>query len=116
MFVCMSEKSGKSVTDQLAKEAWIGDAVLCLYAREKILRESGQLDGAKCVRMTSNQFLSAVGEPTKVEAAIGRVYEQQGLAAAFAWIEEKLMPVFGRQEENREKKLPGRKRPMPMKD
>jgi len=111
----MSEKSGKGATAQLVKEAWIGDAVLGLYAREKVLRESGQLDGAKCVRMTSNQFLSAVGEPTKVEAAIGRVYEQGGLSAAFAWIEEKLMPIFARQEENREKKLPGRKRSAPMK-
>ena len=111
----MSEKSGKGATAQLVKEAWIGDAVLCLYARGKILREGGQLDGPKCVRMTSNQFLSAVGEPTKVEAAIGRVYEQQGLDAAFGWIEEKLMPVFARQEENREKKLPGRKRSVQVK-
>jgi dsRNA-specific ribonuclease len=111
----MSEQSGKGAAEQVVKEAWIGDAVLCLYARERILRESGALDGAKCVRMTSNQFLSAVGEPTKVEAAIGRVYEQHGLGAAFAWIEEKLMPIFARQEENREKKLPGRKRSARMK-
>ena len=93
----------KSV-ERLIEEAWIGDAVLCLYARSKILREDEQLDGPKCVRMTSNQFLSATGQPTKVEAQIGRLYEQAGLSAAFAWIEEHLMPVFARQEENRQKK------------
>lgn len=88
----------------------MGDAVLCLYARDKILREDGRLDGEKCVRMTSNHFLSATGEPTKVEAAIGQVYQREGLAAAFAWIEKHLLPVFTRQEENREKKRGRRKR------
>lgn len=106
----MGEKSGKDAGARLVQEAWIGDAVLCLYAREKILKDDGKLDGEKCVRMTSNQFLSAVAEPTKVEAAIGRVYQQRGLAAAFVWIEENLAPMFARQEENREKKLPGRRR------
>lgn len=105
----MSTKVEKFDASQLVNQAWIGDAVLCLYARSRILREDEQLDGEKCVRMTSNQFLSAVGEPTKVEAAIGRVYEQEGLAAAFAWIEQHLLPVFLRQEENREKKLGRRK-------
>ena len=38
--------------------------------------------------MTCNQFLSGVGEPTRVEAAIGRIYNQDGLEAAFAHIEE----------------------------
>jgi dsRNA-specific ribonuclease len=112
----MGENSRKEAAEQLVKEAWIGDAVLCLYARERILRDQGQLDGGKCVRMTRNQFLSAVGEPTKVEAAIGRVYQQEGLSAAFAWIEERLMPVFIRQEENREKKLPGRGRLLAVKN
>src|SRR3954470_18324006 len=89
-------------TEQVSQEAWIGDAVLSLYARLKILREDGRLDGEKCVRMTSNQFLSAVGEPTKVEAEIGRVYEQAGLHAAFAFIEEHLLPIFECQEEKRQ--------------
>ncbi len=101
----MNAKTPGTTAAQIVNDAWMGDAVLCLYARGKILREDGRLDGAKCVRMTSNQFLSAVGEPTKVEAAIGRVYEQEGLAAAFTWIDEHLMPVFMRQEENRERKL-----------
>jgi hypothetical protein len=87
--------------DQILKEAWIGDAVLSLYARRKILREDGKVDGDKCARMTSNRFLGAFGEPSNVEALIGRVYEEEGLDAAFAWIEAKLLPLFDRQEENR---------------
>lgn len=82
-------------------DAWIGDAVLALYARLRILRETGAVDGARSIRMTSNQFLSGVGEPTRVEAEIGRVYSQQGLEAAFAWIEERLMALFDRQEAKR---------------
>jgi dsRNA-specific ribonuclease len=86
------------------EDAWIGDAVLALYARLKILREDGQVDGEKCKRLTSNQFLAAVGEPTRVEAQIGRAYAQQGLEAAFRWIEQNLLPLFERQEENRQRK------------
>ena len=85
-------------------EAWIGDAVLALYARLKILREDGAIDGPKSIRMSSNQFLAAFGEPTAVEAAIGRVYERSGLAAAFTHIESKLMPLFTKQEEKRARK------------
>ena len=54
--------------------------------------------------MTSNQFLSTLAEPSEAEAAIGRVYTEQGLDAAFRWIEEKLMPLFERQEQKREKR------------
>ena len=88
----------------LREEAWIGDAVLCLYARVRILREGGGLDGDKCIRMTSNQFLSGFGEPTAVEAQLGRVYREQGLEEAFGWIEERLMPLFDKQEANRLRK------------
>ena len=97
-------------TEQVSQAAWIGDAVLSLYARSKILREDGRLNGEKCVRMTSNQFLSTIGEPTRVEAEIGRVYQHAGLQAAFAFIEEYLMPVFERQEENRRRNLPANSR------
>ena len=79
--------------------------MLSLFVREKILREDATVDGEKCVRMTSNQFLSGFGEPSEVEAALGRVYQQQGLAAAYAWIEAGLMPRFAQQEENRRKRL-----------
>jgi hypothetical protein len=86
-------------------DAWIGDAVLALWARLQILRDDGVVDGPKFLRMTSNQFLAAIGEPTAVEAQIGRVYREHGEAAALAWIEENVAPVFGRQEENRLKRV-----------
>jgi dsRNA-specific ribonuclease len=86
------------------EDAWIGDAVLALFARVKILRGDGVQDQAKFIRLTSNQFLAVLGEPSEVEAAIGRIYERDGLDAAFQWIEERLMPVFERQEENRRRR------------
>ncbi len=98
-------RSGEPTRDQaLRDQAWIGDAVLTLYARLKILREDGTLDGEKAIRMTSNQFLAALGEPTAVEAGIGRIYEQDGLAAAFAHIERAIIPLFTKQEEKRQRK------------
>ena len=102
--IVTTTKRKQSHTERLAQEAWIGDAVLSLYARLKILREDQVLDGEKCIRMTSNQFLNSVGEPTAVEAEVGRAFERDGLQAAFAWIEEHLAPVFERQESNRMKK------------
>lgn len=97
---------GKSADrQQTLKEAWIGDAVLSLFVREKILREDGKLDGAKCVRMTSNQFLASFGEPSEVEAELGRVYALNGLQTAFAWIEARLLPKFELQEQKRRKRL-----------
>ena len=94
----------KQVREAILKDAWIGDAVLWLYARAKILREDGQIDSAKAERMTSNRFLSTFGDASEVEAEIGRAYESEGLAAAFARIEEWLMPVFAKQEANRAKR------------
>lgn len=87
--------------DRLRAEAWVGDAVLALYARRRILDQDGRVDGAKSTRMTSNHFLSAWGDPTAVEAQIGRIYEDAGLQAAFEWIETELVPRFDRQERNR---------------
>ena len=91
------------MAERPVNEAWIGDAVLALYARLKILREDGRVDGEKCKRLTSNQFLGTLGEPTKVEADVGRVYARDGLEAAFHWIEQHLLPLFERQEANRMK-------------
>lgn len=93
---------------RLIEEAWIGDAVLCLYIRTMILRQDGAVDGAKCSRLTSNQFLAMIGEPTQVEAQVGRVYDGQGLEAAFAWIEQNLIPLFERVEQRRQ--LAGKRR------
>ncbi len=89
--------------EQILKEAWVGDAALCLFAREKILREDNRVDGERYIRMTSNQFLNSFGEPSEVEARIGRIYVTDGLAAAFDWIEKQLMPTFEKQEANRKK-------------
>jgi len=89
---------------QTLKEAWVGDAVLCLYARRRILLEDGRIESEKFVRMTSNRFLSGIGEASEVEAELGRIYERDGLDAAFQWIETRLIPQFQRQETNRLKR------------
>lgn len=81
--------------------AWIGDTVLDLFARSWILETHGSLCGEKLRNMTSNQFLSAIGNPTAVEAIIGKLYQEEGLEAAFAWIDERLVPIFQKQEKNR---------------
>ncbi len=93
---------------RILKEAWTGDAVLTLYAREWILRTSGDIDGERAVRLCCNRFLAAFGEPSEVEAEIGRVYQEQGLAEAFASIEARLLPNFLKQEEKRRKPRPAR--------
>lgn len=98
----------KADREQILKDAWIGDAVLTLYVRSKILREDGRTDGAKANRMTSNQFLSVLAEPSVTEAEIGRIFEREGLEGAYRWIEERLLPVFQKQEANREKRLPAK--------
>jgi hypothetical protein len=85
--------------EQLRSEAWIGDAVLALFARDWLLtrtdRETSLAQRTALFELfVSNQFLSSFGEPTRVEAEIGRLYESQGLSAAFASIEAKLLPRF----------------------
>ena len=77
--------------------AWTGDAVLSLFAREWILKEKG-LDAEMFERMTSNNFLNCLGNPTRVEAEIGLIYKKEGLEKAFAHIENFLMPLFLKQE------------------
>jgi hypothetical protein len=77
--------------------AWVGDAVLALFARQYVLRERGSMDGEWFMKLTSNEFLSAFGNPTRVEASIGRLYREQGLEAAFGWMDENLLPMFRRQ-------------------
>ncbi len=83
------------------EQAWIGDTVLDLFARSWILREKGTLCGETLIRMTSNQFLACIGNPTSVEAKIGRLYEREGLDAAYEFIEAELLPLFLKQERNR---------------
>jgi hypothetical protein len=49
----------------------------------------------------SNQFLSSFGEPSQVEAAIGRKFEQEGLLAAFTHIEKSFLESFCRSARKR---------------
>lgn len=79
-------------------EAWVGDAVLGLYVRELILSEDNCLDGEKFSRFTSNSLLSDIGNPTTVEAEIGRVYKAAGIQAGFQHIEQKILPFMLRRE------------------
>ena len=84
--------------------AWIGDAVLALFAREWILRQPQIREAERheaYTLLTSNQFLSGLGEPTGVEASIGTRYREAGCEAAFAWIEAELVPLFKKQWNNR---------------
>lgn len=82
---------------QEREAAWIGDAVLSLFARQFVLRERQSMDGEWFTRLTSNGFLSGVGNPTRVEATIGKLYTEGGLERAFAWIDAELVPLFRKQ-------------------
>lgn len=90
----MNEKD--AIRDE-RERAWIGDAVLALFARSWVLRERGKMDGDWFTRLTSNDFLSAFGNPTRVEARIGDLYRSEGLEAAFAWMEAEFIPLLLKQ-------------------
>lgn len=77
--------------------AWIGDAVLALFARQYVLQERKSMDGEWFMHLTSNGFLSAFGNPTSVEAKIGKLYSEGGLQHAFTWMEEEILPLFRKQ-------------------
>lgn len=79
------------------ESAWIGDAVLALFARSWVLRERGKMDGEWFTRLTSNDFLSGLGPPTQVEANIGAIYREKGLEAAFEWMDAELIPLLKKQ-------------------
>lgn len=84
----------------LRDQAWIGDAVLALYARRWLLKNPtpcGWTRQELFARMTTNGFLSGIGEPTAVEAEIGRIFEREGLSAAEAHIEATILPRFLKQ-------------------
>jgi len=86
------------------EQAWVGDAVLSLFARRWLLDRDGRMDGERLMRMTSNQFLSAMGNPTSVEAKIGRIFERDGLDAACEWMAAELVPLFEKQERKRQRR------------
>ncbi len=97
----MPKENDMDETARLRQDAWVGDAVLELYARSWVLRASGAVDAEMKTRLTCNQFLNCAGNPTQVEAGIGVIYQRQGLDAAFAWIRENLEPLFLKQESTR---------------
>jgi dsRNA-specific ribonuclease len=82
---------------QEREAAWVGDAVLALFARQFVLRERKAMDGEWFTRLTSNDFLGAFGNPTRVEASIGKLYQEEGLATAFEWMDNNLIPLFRKQ-------------------
>ncbi len=84
--------------------AWIGDAVLALFAREFVLRERKTMDGEWFTRLTCNDFLSAFGNPTRVEASIGKLYLEGGIDEAFAWMNQELVPLLRKNMANRSKR------------
>lgn len=87
--------------------AWLGDAVLALWARERVLREQGGIDTAAFLHLTANAALQGVARPTRVESDIGLVYRREGLAAAFSHIDAHLLPVFLKQAANRARQRRG---------
>lgn len=85
-------------------KAWVGDAVLALFARQWLLARPNVAPGdrkAMFIDMTSNRFLASFGEPTAMEAKIGVVYENEGLEKAFAYIEQTFLPTFKKQQLNK---------------
>src|ERR1700716_1359270 len=90
----------------LRDQAWVGDAVLALYARHWLLRHTPKkMSDAERQQLfelfVSNHFLASFGEPSQVEAAIGRKFEQEGLLAAFTHIEESFLESFCRSARKR---------------
>ncbi|MGA1205758.1 MAG: ribonuclease III domain-containing protein [Opitutales bacterium] len=100
-------------TRELRDLAWIGDAVLALYARQWLLEQSQHPLFTRqelFTRLTSNAFLQALGEPTTVEARIGNVYREGGLEAGFAYIEQHLRPLFQKHINNATRGRRGQRR------
>ncbi len=96
-------KKNDPAINQEREEAWVGDAVLALFARNWILAKDSKMNGEKFVRFTSNDFLRRLGNPTSVEAEIGRIYKKDGIEAAFTHLEENILPLFIQVEKSRVK-------------
>ena len=82
----------------------VDDVVAAAYdlfveaAPHTVLLTGGSTPKARFERLTSNQFLAALGDPAEVEAEIGRLYESEGLDAAFRMIETRLISLHNKQE------------------
>lgn len=104
-----------TVMDQreLKDLAWIGDAVLALYARQWLLEQPEHPLFSRqelFMRFTKNAFLQTLGEPTRVEAEIGMVYRDHGLKVAFEHIQNQLHPLFEKHLANAGRGRRGQKR------
>lgn len=93
----MSENPVVSLTHGLSEDvlrlhAWLGDAVLGLYMRRRIAEKKGKIDTPAFIEVTSNQFLSSFGAPTKVEAQIGIIYQRDGLEAVESFLDAEIWP------------------------
>ena len=89
--------------------AWIGDAILSLYARKWILDQSSIHAKEReevFQSMTTNAFLSHWGDPTKVESRIGKIFKEEGLEKAMLYIELTILPIAIKRQ--KQKKQPGR--------
>jgi hypothetical protein len=100
-----------SIDNTVRGEAWVGDAVLALYARRWLLRHTtkkmSDADRQQLFELfVSNQFLSSFGEPSQVEATIGRKFEEEGLLAAFTHIEKSFLDAFRKSARKRGYILP----------
>ena len=68
-----------------------------------------KMDAEMFTRMTSNIFLNSFGNPTKVEAEIGFIFNNEGLEKAFSHIEKSLLPLFLKQEKKRIRQAGGKR-------
>ena len=91
------------------EDAWTGDAVLALFARNWILDKKEKMDAEMFTRMTSNNFLNCIGNATKVEAEIGKIYNQNGITKSFQYIEKEILPLFLKQEKKRIRQAGGKR-------
>jgi dsRNA-specific ribonuclease len=94
----LARRLSKQEIEGLRQEAWLGDAVLELYVREYILKQDASRDDARRISLVRNSFLNQIGQPTRVEAEIGRRYNEGGLEAAYAWIREQLEPLIAQSQ------------------
>jgi hypothetical protein len=76
-----------SIDNTVRGEAWVGDAVLALYARRWLLRHTtkkmSDADRQQLFELfVSNQFLSSFGEPSQRRQRIENVHQYLRLASA----------------------------------
>ena len=100
---------GSDFIKQQGEDAWIGDAVLSVYARTRVLREQGKISANDERLLVSNRIINSYAQPTKTEALIGRRFRESGFDAAMLWIRENLEPVWAKQTEKRMKASGGSK-------